>query len=143
MVDRVGDAGGGEEFSGVLRFHAVRLGFDELDEVAVGVFDLEVEVAGAAFADFGSYGDVAGGEVDSHLFGVGDDESDVAEVALTGWRLLVEEFDVLMIVDFDEGDVDGAVGVFEVVGFVVAEEAVPEVEGFGEIGDEVACVGDA
>ncbi len=50
---------------------------------------------------------------------------------------------MLVIVDLDEGDVDGAVGVFEVVGLVVAEEAVPEVEGFGEIGDEVACVGDA
>ena len=61
MEDLVGDAGGGEEFSGVASFEAVGLGLDEFDEGAVGVFDLEVGVAGFAFAHFGGNGDAAGG----------------------------------------------------------------------------------
>ena len=143
MVDPVGDASGRKELACVFCFHAVGLGLDELDEGAVGIFDLEVEVAGFAFAYFAANGDASGGEVGSHLLGVGDDEGDVAEIAGASGRLLVEEFDVLVVVDLDKGDVDGAVGILQVVGFVVAEEAVPEVECFREIGDEVAGVGDA
>ena len=116
---------------------------DKLDDVAFGIFDLEVQVAGFAFADFGGDGDVAGGKIGAHLFGVGDDKRDVAKVARTCRRLLVEELDVLVVVDLDEGDVDAAVGVLEVVGFVVAEEAVPESKRFWQIGDEVAGMGDA
>jgi hypothetical protein len=143
VVDGVGDAAVREEFACVLGFHAVWLGLDELDQGAVGIFDLEVALAGAAFADLAVYGDAAGGEVEAHLFGVGDDEGDVAEVTGACGGPLVEEFDVLVVVDLDEGDADGAVGVLEVVGVVVAEEAVPEVEGGGEVGDEEAGVGDA
>jgi hypothetical protein len=52
---------------------------------------------------------------------------------------------VLVVVDLDEGDagIGGASGFFEVVGLVEAEEAVPEGEGSGKVGDEVAYVGDA
>lgn len=143
MVDAVGDAGGGEKFTGVAPLHAVGLGLYEFNQGAVGVFDLEVAVAGFAFAYGVAGGDAMGVEVEAHLLGVGDEEGDVAEVSGACGRLLVEEFDVLVVVDFDEGDADGAVGILEVVGLVVAEEAVPEVEGFGEVGDEVASVGDA
>lgn len=51
MVDGLGDAGGGKKLAGGFGFHAVGLGLDELDQIAVGVFDLEVEITGAAFAD--------------------------------------------------------------------------------------------
>ena len=51
MIDGVGDAADGQELASVFGFYAIGLRFDELDEIAVGVFDLEVEIAGAAFAD--------------------------------------------------------------------------------------------
>jgi hypothetical protein len=41
------------------------------------------------------------------LFGVGDGEGDVTEVAGASGGLLVKELDVLVVVDLDEGDVDG------------------------------------
>ena len=53
MEDLVGDAGAGEELAGVAGFEAIGLRFDEFDQGAVGVFDLEVGVTGFAFAYFG------------------------------------------------------------------------------------------
>ena len=55
-----------------------------------------------------------------------------------------EKLDVLVVVDFEEGDggVSG-VGGFAVVGEVEAEEIVPEVECGGHVGDVVGDVGDA
>jgi len=120
MEDLVGDAGGGEEFAGVASFEAVGLGLDEFDEGAVGVFDLEVSVAGFAFAHFGGNGDAVGGKVEAHLFGVVDDEGDVAEMVARGGGGFAEELDVLVVVDFDEGDAGGAVGFLYVVGLGVA-----------------------
>ena len=53
MEHLVGDAGVGEKLAGVAGFEAVGLGLDEFDQGAVGVFDLEVGVAGFSFAYFG------------------------------------------------------------------------------------------
>lgn len=60
-----------------------------------------------------------GGEVEAHLLGVVDDEGDVAEMVAGCGGGFVEELDVLVVVDFDEGDAGGAVGLLEVVGFGV------------------------
>ena len=50
---------------------------------------------------------------------------------------------MLVVVDFDEGDAGCAVGLLDVVGLGVAQQALPEVEGFGEIGHEETGVRDA
>jgi len=143
VVDRVGDTRGQEELSGVAGFHAVGLGFDELDDVAVGILDFEAEVSGFCFDDAAADIHASRDEVATHLFHVVYGEGDVVEATGAGGGLRVHEFDVLVVVDLDEGCADGAVGLLQVVGLVVAEEAVPEVEGFGEVGDEVCGVGDA
>ena len=62
---------------------------------------------------------------------------------------LGEEFDVLAVVDLDEGDdcvrpqSRGHAGLADVVGLVEAEEVTPEGDGFGKVGDEVSNVRDA
>jgi len=49
-----------------------------------------------------------------------------------------------MVVDLKKGDVYGAIAIPDVVvGVCVAEEALPEIQGFGEIGDEERDVRDA
>ena len=82
VIDGVGDAGCGKEFACVSGFPSVGLRFDELDEIAVGIFDLEVEISGSAFTYFWADCDAARGEIGAHLFGVRDDEGDVAEVTV-------------------------------------------------------------
>ncbi len=59
-------------------------------------------------------------------------------------RAVREEFDVLVVVEFEEGDGGaGCVGRFAVVREVEAEEVMPEGEGFRHVRDVVRDVRDA
>jgi hypothetical protein len=132
-----------------LGLHAGGHGLDELHLHAVGVYDVERVVAGARLAGDGFDGEAFGDQVGAHLLDIVDGEADLAQVVgrRSGW--LVEEFDVLAVVDFDEGDdcvwrvCRRHAGFVDVVGLVEAEEVVPEGDGFGQVGNEVADVGDA
>ena len=61
-----------------------------------------------------------GGEVEAHLLSVVDDESYVTQIVTGIGGGFVEELDVLVVVDFNEGYAGGSIGFLEVVGLGVA-----------------------
>jgi len=133
-----------QEFASGLHLLAIGKALDEFDQHAIGVFDLEGVVAHLGFAGAGFDVVALGAQVGAHLLDVVDGEAEMAHHAWWMCRRLVEEFDVLMVVNLDEGDANVlSVWLVEGISDVVAEEVMPEDECLGQVGDEVADMGDA
>src|SRR5579875_3808957 len=85
-----------------------------------------------------------GCQITAHCFNIVDSKADVTHHIRWMSRRLIEQFDVLVIVDFYESDAHFiAVLLVQTVRFVEAEEVVPKCNGFGKVGYEVAHMGDA
>ena len=138
----VGEAGSVEGFAAVQHGPAVGFVLDDFEGVAVGVLDVEIGVFDAAFADFIGDFDALGAEVGAHGFGVIDFDGDVIEAVGFGLGF-GEEFDVLMVVDFDEGEREFAVGHVEEEDLFVAKEIAVVLARLFDVVDVEGDVGDA
>src|ERR1700677_1920622 len=122
MIDLCRDASLRFKLAGCLSFESSGQALDKLDEHPVRVLDFEGIVTGSRLAAIARL-DVnsLGPEISTHLFYVVYCEAEMAHHVVRNRGRLVKEFDMLMVVDLDEGDPYTVSVLFlEVVRFVKA-----------------------
>lgn len=115
---------------------------NQFQSMAIGVGDIEVTVPDTAGGDFVRDFDTAGGEVVAHGIDVVSFDGDVGEAVGVGLAF-GKELDILAVINFDEGEGEGAVGVLEVEGFGVTEEILVKGSCLVDVGDVEGDMGDA
>ena len=143
----VGDAGHGHLLAVLASGPAIRHVLDDLHNVAVGIFHVEILVEGLAFADRALVAhdlDALRFQVRVHLIGVVGIKGYVVELALAAVGL-IEDLEVLMVVHLDEHDAYARASAFGGQGerLLVAEEIFVELAGLGKVFDVDRHVGDA
>ena len=114
--------------------------WDAFFEEIIG--NIEVGIPNLAFAHLFWDLYALGCEITPHTFRRISEERNMVQVAVLLW-IFRKQFQVLVFVDFDEGDAVRAVVAFQGVGFLVSQEIFVERAGFLQVSDKQRHVGNA